>query len=174
MARRENETFYATIKSPKLFIGDICYALNDDTYQKCWGDALDFQDGLIPVVAGTDIIAAVTVSTAYGDGSYTDEKGNEFGVDAGNIGVTGSAYFGEDRSDIEGLGVFVNVPSGKAKVEVEYDEGMIRIDVYDAESRQNLYDGYIQTSEEEEEDYEDDFDPWAEEEDDYEDEDEEY
>lgn len=160
MARRENETFYATIKSPRLFIGDICYALNDDTYQRCWGDALDFQDGLIPVVAGTDIIAAVTVSTAYGDGSYTDEKGNEFGVDAGNIGVTGSAYFGEDRSDIEGLGVFVNVPSGKAKVEVEYDEGMIRIDVYDAESGQNLYDGYIQTSEEEEEEDYNDFDPY--------------
>lgn len=174
MARRENETFYTTIKSPKLFIGDICYALNDDTYQKCWGDALDFQDGLIPVVAGTDIIAAVTVSTAYGDGSYTDEKGNEFGVDAGNIGVTGSTYFGEDRSDIEGLGVFVNVPSGKAKVEVEYNEGMIRIDVYDAESRQNLYDGYIQTSEEEEEEEYADFDPWEEEEDDYEGEDEEY
>ena len=169
MARRENETFYATIKSPKLFIGDICYALNDDTYQKCWGDALDFQNGLIPVVAGSDIIAAVTVSTAYGDGDYLDNHGNEFGVDAGNIGVTGSNYFGEDRSDIEGLGVFVDVPSGKAKVEVEYYEGTIRIGVRDAENGQNLYSGLIQTSEEEEDDpyySEDDFDPWEEEEED--------
>lgn len=153
MARREFEQFRATIKSPKVFVGDICYALNDDTYRKCWGDHLGFEDGKIPVVFGTDVIAAVTVSTAYGDGCYYDDRGNEFGVDAGNIGVTGSTYFGEN--DPNSLGLLLDVPSGIADVYIMYEDGYISIEVTDKQSGTILYSGTIPTNEEEEE--EDDY-----------------
>ena len=71
----------------KVFVGDICYALDRDIYHSVWGDTMDYEDGAIKnyaVVAGTE----------YGDGCY---EGNEtsYSVDAGVIGVTdidGSYY----------------------------------------------------------------------------------
>ena len=164
MARREFEEFRTVIKSPKVFVGDICYALNDDTYHKCWGDHLGFDDGEIPVVFGADLIAAVTVSTAYGDGDYFDDHGNEFGVDAGNIGVTGSNYFGDNHP--ETLGLLLDVPSGKAGVYIAYDEGYITIEVTDDASGTRLYSGTIPTSEEEEEEEYDDYNSYDDDDDD--------
>lgn len=65
-----------------FYIGDICYALDDDTYDTVWGGA-NYVDGKYDVNGYSFIVG----STAYGDGEYTDQHGNVYGVDAGNIGI---------------------------------------------------------------------------------------
>lgn len=75
---RDNATFKINVKNG-LYIGDICYALDEKTYHEVWGGA-DYEDG-----AYTDPktgLEFAVVSTAYGDGCY-----DGFLVDAGNIGI---------------------------------------------------------------------------------------
>lgn len=74
-----------TIKSSKgFYIGDICYALNDDLYHKVWG-AADYKDGkYADPKTGAEFAVA---GTAYGDGEYQDNHGNRYPVDAGVIGL---------------------------------------------------------------------------------------
>ena len=73
------------IKSEKgFYVGDICYALDDDTYDEVWGGA-NYDDGIYEV-PGTGFSFAVA-GTAYGDGTYYDDGGHEYSVDAGCIGL---------------------------------------------------------------------------------------
>ena len=73
------------IKSEKgFYVGDICYVLADDTYHGVWGGA-GYEDGIYEV-PGTDFSFAVA-GTAYGDGTYFDDGGHAYDVDAGCIGL---------------------------------------------------------------------------------------
>lgn len=72
------------IKSNKgFYVGDVCYALNDDIYYGIWGKwgycagKYSTPDGFAFAVAGT----------SYGDGEYSDKMGRLYGVDAGVIGL---------------------------------------------------------------------------------------
>ena len=56
------------------YIGDPSYCLSSDNWQE-----LIYHDGSVE--------KGIADSTAYGDGSYFDGKGNEYFVDAGCIGV---------------------------------------------------------------------------------------
>lgn len=60
------------------YIGDICYVLDDDTYEE-----MEDIDGLC--TNGEQIIGFFP--TAHGDGCYKDTKGRTYCVDAGNIGI---------------------------------------------------------------------------------------
>lgn len=67
-----------------FYIGDVCYVLSDDVYSDIWGDINRWRDGVIQVISSLSFAVG---STAYGDGSYFDDDGIEYGVDAGNIGL---------------------------------------------------------------------------------------
>lgn len=72
------------IKSNKgFYVGDICYALNDDIYSGIWGK-WGYCDGKYSTPDG---FAFAVAGTAYGDGEYIDQKGRLYGVDAGVIGI---------------------------------------------------------------------------------------
>ena len=67
-----------------FYIGDICYVLNRENYDKVWGGA-EYKDGQYTVPeTGYNFIVA---GTAWGDGIYEDNDGREYPVDAGNIGL---------------------------------------------------------------------------------------
>ena len=162
---RENASYLGIIRSPKLFIGDICYALNEDDYQILWGDRLRFNDGRIR--NDEEDNEAIVVSTAYGDGSYRGSDGKDYDVDAGNIGVVGSNYFAKDfNEDDDSLGTLIEVPGGDAQVSVSYDNGTIRIVIKDCHGGAELYNVSINTAESDDE-YDDEYDdgPWDEDED---------
>lgn len=73
------------IKSKKgFYVGDVCYALDDDIYYGVWGE-WGYCDGKYSV-PNTEFAFAVA-GTAYGDGEYADQKGRLYGVDAGVIGI---------------------------------------------------------------------------------------
>lgn len=77
-----------------FYIGDICYALDNNTYDTVWGDA-NYADGKYSVNGYSFIVG----STAYGDGEYTDQYGNVYGVDAGNIGIVPLELCTRDSED---------------------------------------------------------------------------
>ena len=73
----------ANLKSNKgFYVGDICYVLDDEIYDKIWG-AAGYRDGEYETEFGKFAVA----STAYGDGEYDDQFGHSYGVDAGVIGI---------------------------------------------------------------------------------------
>jgi hypothetical protein len=77
------------VPAGKYWLSDPCYAVPSDL----WMDLLNsskFFDYPIGVVKATDgeEYSVLAFGTAYGDGGYYDQFGNEFSVDAGLIGLT--------------------------------------------------------------------------------------
>ena len=117
------------VECKTLFIGDICYALNEEKYDGIWGKKMGYQDG---VIADDEATYAIAVGTAFGDGYYYDEKGYGYGVDAGVLGVTNMDFCRENDSTIYGKLLFL--PCTDIYVTVSYDDGDITITVYDCEN----------------------------------------
>lgn len=88
MKQTENQSFKAEFKPGTYFIGDPCYALRDDLYDK-WETDNDYADGNYGYFA--------VGSTAYGDGLYSDSYSDRnFGVDAGVLGIVNLEYSAPD------------------------------------------------------------------------------
>lgn len=68
-----------------FYIGDIGYVLEDRIFDDFWGDECGNGDG-IHMDPVTELEFAVA-GTAYGDGCYADNNGNEYPVDGGVIGL---------------------------------------------------------------------------------------
>lgn len=77
-------------------VGDPCYHVHDES----WSGLLEFADyfggctclGYFKKAdrgaeSGDEYGTVVAFSTAYGDGSYHDQSGREYGVDSGTIGI---------------------------------------------------------------------------------------
>lgn len=76
----------AKIESKKgFYLGDICYVLSQRVYYGTWGDCGGFKDGIFKDEE-TGYSFAVA-GTAYGDGCYCDNRGGNYPVDAGVIGI---------------------------------------------------------------------------------------
>lgn len=160
-------------KKHKLFVGDICYALQDNIYTKIWCDKMNGAEGIIKYRGE---IAALVGYTAYGDGTFYDNHNVKFDVDAGNIGVVNldfprGKYTDSELSD---GGVVVEVPSGEAYVTLSNNwkgiYGNFYIDIEDLESGETLFYGVIPTNDEDDEEEDLDYSYYY---DTYEDEDEE-
>jgi hypothetical protein len=70
----------ATFPAGRYVIGDLCYRDQDD-----WDQMIDSIDGKVHKLS--DGRQYVIMNTAYGDGSYLDQYGNEYWVDSGTIGI---------------------------------------------------------------------------------------
>ena len=84
----KSESFKAEFKPGTYFIGDPCYALREDLYEK-WGD-----------------------ENNYDDGTYKDDyTGREYGVDAGILGIVNMEYAANkyDEETLNQLGQIVKV-----------------------------------------------------------------
>lgn len=149
----------------KVFVGDICYALDRDIYHSVWGDAMDYEDGAIKnyaVVAGTE----------YGDGCY---EGNEtsYSVDAGVIGVTDIEHYMDPKHSVEDLpqlGTVVEIPSGQCEVCFDTDtDGTFYITINDIDTGKTVFKDTICTGDDKEDwddwDNEEEDDFWADDED---------
>jgi hypothetical protein len=74
-----------TAPAGSYYIGDLCYALGDDVYDKVFGDVGGYDAGLYTnkTTGGFFLVSG----TAYGDGLYRGSDYKEFAVDAGIIGI---------------------------------------------------------------------------------------
>jgi hypothetical protein len=79
------------LEAGKYWIGDPCYVLDDTGVDFNWSEFVDFifkgdpSGRLNEGVVQHQGIRFGFFSTAYGDGGYYDNRGNEYGVDAGMI-----------------------------------------------------------------------------------------
>ena len=70
-----------TLPAGRYIIGDLCYRDQED-----WDQMIDsYQPGKVKSL--DDGRKYVYLKTAYGDGSYSDQNGNEYWVDSGTIGI---------------------------------------------------------------------------------------
>ena len=164
MSRGKEVNLQVTWNTHKVFVGDICYALDRDIYRNAWCDAMDCEDGAIgnyAVVAGTE----------YGDGCY---EGNEtsYGVDAGVIGVTDIEHYMDPKHSVEDLpqlGAVVEIPSGQCEVCFDADtDGTFYITINDNITGDTVFKDVICTGDDDDDDWadeEEDDDFWADDED---------
>jgi hypothetical protein len=94
----------------RYFVGDPCYtAGNDDAAWQDWCKVTDSGDGET-LAATYNGLPVVGLHTAYGDGTYYDESGREYGVDAGIIGAVPEELIEKmniSESDLENSGHWV-------------------------------------------------------------------
>jgi hypothetical protein len=77
-----------TFPAGTYYIGDLCYVLGDDVYDKVYG-GYDYRDGVYAKKGTSEIF--MVGGTACGDGFYEGSDENGFAVDAGIIGITPSS-----------------------------------------------------------------------------------
>ena len=68
------------------YVGDLCYVMNDEHWDLVCGNFNCSFEGEYEIVVGDNTIQYAMFQTKYGDGSYFDQKGNEYFVDSGSIG----------------------------------------------------------------------------------------
>ena len=94
-----------TMPAGRYYVGDLCYVMTDAEWDqfcaitikdnKCLDGEFEMPDGR----------KFATYGTAWGDGCYRDQFGNEYGVDAGLIGCIRVEDIRADKyEDIESLG----------------------------------------------------------------------
>lgn len=159
MSRGKEIGYNVKWNTHKVFVGDICYALDRKIYRDVWVNAMDCEEGLVGNYA-------VVADTEYGDGCY-DGKETAYCVDAGVIGVTDIEHYLDSRHSIEDLkelGSVVKIPSGKCEICFDADvDGTFYITINDLGTNKMVFNDVIYTNEEtvydDDEEYnEDDYD----------------
>lgn len=95
-----------TMPAGRYYVGDLCYVMHD-----AWTEAVDLMfpsaaegfksvEGVLTLKDGRQF---AIFSTSYGDGTYFDQQGNDYPVDAGSIGCIRVEDIKDDTADI-GLG----------------------------------------------------------------------
>lgn len=159
MSRGKEIGYNVKWNTHKVFVGDICYALDRKIYRDVWVNAMDCEEGLVGNYA-------VVADTEYGDGCY-DGKETAYCVDAGVIGITDIEHYLDSRHSIEDLkelGSVVEIPSGKCEICFDADvDGTFYITINDLGTNKMVFNDVIYTNEEtvydDDEEYnEDDYD----------------
>lgn len=104
--------FKKTFPPGTYYIGDPCYVVSDDNWDKLLDDT-DFFENESQSYKGVQILAG---DTMYGDGEYEDNYGRKYGVDAGLIGIMPIDVIDKKYENIEELGSIV-----------EFDENFVAI-----------------------------------------------
>lgn len=84
-------------KTGKIYIGDICYALDDEIYDKFWGDEYCYADGVFDYKTSQFVVS----KTAYGDGEWEGSDKHTYFADAGNIGIVPGELIGKDKTNLD-------------------------------------------------------------------------
>lgn len=108
----QHKTFKAEFGAGIYFIGDPCYALKEELYEK-WGTENNYDDG--------DYGYFAVGSTKYGDGTYYDNFYRAYGVDAGILGVVNMEYSEPDKYDVDLLNELGRLVRVKDKLIFEYN-----------------------------------------------------
>ena len=80
--------FEVKVPPGKYWLGDPCYAVPSDLWMDLLNSCKFFEHPIGKVEADGKVHEVLAFGTAYGDGVYNDQFGNEFPVDAGLIGLT--------------------------------------------------------------------------------------
>jgi hypothetical protein len=111
------------MRSGTYYVGDLCYVMHPQWDEVC---DLMFATGGNSVLDGefnlANGIRFSLHSTAYGDGTYQDQQGRDYPVDAGLIGCIRV----EDVVDPEAWLAGMQTVEFDQTFELQYDEGVIK------------------------------------------------
>ena len=79
-----SKAFTVEVPAGAYMLGDPCYSIPNEDWNELLVSCGAFQYKPIGELRGIKVLA---FNTAYGDGCYCDQEGNEYGVDAGLIGL---------------------------------------------------------------------------------------
>ena len=139
----ENET-KMTAAPVKYYVGDLCYVMHDEWYEVCGLLSFDNETVKYELEDGRIFFS---LCTKYGDGTYLDNRGRSYSVDAGLIG----AIKVEDIRDSSFEGM---IERGAGQI-VEFPEELEDYEVYDDNGVLVFSDVWIDTAGEEDEEDED-------------------
>ena len=148
-------SFHGGFLANLVYVGDLCYCLNDAVYQEAIKLA-DYEGKFDSTVSGMHVEGAF-VSTQYGDGSYIGSDSREYAVDAGIIGIvnitSAAATEGEDFESFSKLGRVIKLPKyGPTQYEISRDEdGTITVEIRQGKFKEVIAIVTGDTEEEEEE-----------------------
>lgn len=144
-------SFKSMLKPGKYWIGDPCYVFpHKGPMKDKWHELLNacnyFEDDM-PAVIDNGKITVWAAGTAYGDGCYESNFGDNFPVDAGLIGiipVETIEYLGRTDNNLDRLGKFVTFDS---EFSIQLNAGYFRfgditIDTGDWHCENEDYDNY--------------------------------
>ena len=77
-----NNTYEFVVPKGTYYVGDLCYALEDDIYHDVFGQK-GYASGLYQHEEDFFLVSG----TAFGDGEYVDTLGRTYAVDAGILGI---------------------------------------------------------------------------------------
>lgn len=77
------------------YIGDLCYVFNHEKWDKICDCLFSQKEGTI--LFELDGMKFYNMSTAYGDGTYMDNKGRSYPVDSATIGCVNVSHIDEDK-----------------------------------------------------------------------------
>lgn len=143
--------------SVKYFIGDLCYVLHDEWNEVCdltLASTVDPETDFFFELA--DGRAFHMIGTAYGDGEYSDQFGNQYPVDSGTIG----AIKADDLKPEElaealklGLGAVHEFPYELVELDSELERGILSFGGVSIDTA-----GYMEDEDEDEYEYEEEYD----------------
>lgn len=110
-----------TMPAGEYYVGDPCYAVDDHDRWMKWLEDADYMSNPRYLLADLDGQPALGIGTAFGDGTYLGSDGNEYGVDAGLLGVV-PVEVAEDNALHAMQRVTFDQP-----FECSYDEGTINL-----------------------------------------------
>jgi hypothetical protein len=80
------DTLYsAQFPAGEYYVGDLCYVMHPEWDNLC--DIMFSEDEMLEGELTVQNKKLFLASTAYGDGTYTDNTGRAYGVDAGLLGI---------------------------------------------------------------------------------------
>ena len=90
------QTVSGIFPAGNYYIGDISYVLSSEIYRDFWHEVHNFQDGIYEINNGHFAVSG----TKYGDGCYSDNKDNDYPVDAGVIGLVSEKLLVKEELDM--------------------------------------------------------------------------
>ncbi|HEY6965879.1 MAG TPA: hypothetical protein VI229_00295 [Burkholderiales bacterium] len=120
------------VPAGEYFLGDPCYFFTHDDWSKVLETCDTFNS---PVGRAPNGDSVLGFGTKYGDGTYRDNEGREYGVDAGMLGLIPVGAITRERGEVERL--CHRVKFAQPTLCVNFDGAMqfgrIRIDTRDGE-----------------------------------------
>lgn len=108
----------------RYYIGDLCYVMTDDEWKEFCNITLKDNRVLDGEFQLPDGRRFATYSTAHGDGTYYDQYGHSYSVDAGLIGcILESDIKAEKYENLLDLGAIVDMNTPFVTSGGRYDSG---------------------------------------------------
>lgn len=93
------------------YVGDLAYVMTDEEWDDFCSITIQGNECLSGEFIMPDGRRFATYQTMYGDGEYTDQYGNFYGVDAGLIGCIKLSDIDDSVADVDRLGSVIQFNS---------------------------------------------------------------